>query len=153
MSNCCGNGHHHHHHDHDCDHHDCCHSEEKPRRKDPGEMPAIFSRSLEWNFTKEISGEQLVQQLSGWVEKLNQWTKEKSYHVGHIKSFITASSDLNLWLASTGREINVKGAQKWQGQRLQKFTMNLTAIIFGPREEELEEVILQGLNQVFDSYF
>lgn len=144
MADCHDHDHHHHHH----------HDEEHPQRaQHPGEMPAIFSQTLTWKFTKEIPGQRLVQHLKDWVQELNLWSRENSYHVGHIKTFITSPPQLNLWLASTGWEINVKGEEKWQDEFIGEVTVHVTAIVFGPQEQELKEVTLNNLKKQLVSYF
>lgn len=99
--------------------------------------PAIFSETHKLVSLETVSSEKIQQALTLWVEEIRDWAKEKAYLVGHIKLFVDGQE--NLWLSSTGKNINIKHSQGWSEWFTDKVVLSVTAIIFGPSKEVLGE--------------
>lgn len=100
--------------------------------------PAIFSESHGLVFQEKVSSEKIQQALSLWVEEIREWAKSNAYLVGHLKLFVEGQE--NLWLSSTGRDINIKHSQGWSEWFTDRINLSVTAIVFGTSKEALEEV-------------
>lgn len=122
--------------------HTCQHSHENSN-----EHPGVFSHSLALQLEKGISGSELTNCLAAWVKDLLQWASENHYFIGHIKTFTSSESTLNLWLASTGKEVNINSSPGWQESIITSFNLNMTVIIFGPDKETLQKIALENLHK------
>ncbi|MCR4435466.1 MAG: hypothetical protein QHH06_03135 [Clostridiales bacterium] len=146
----CGCGHEHHeHHDHHHEHTEDCghdHSHDDLYAAN-GEEPTVFSHSIPVKFSKETSGKALTSALTACVESLQKWTAQNKYLVGHIKLFVEGKDGANLWLASTGKRVNIKGTADWEDSILSSCTIHMTAIIFGPDLKTLEKTVWDYLDK------
>ncbi|KPU42486.1 hypothetical protein OXPF_42710 [Oxobacter pfennigii] len=148
--NCdCGRNHEHEH-DENCscghDHYHGHSHEEIFGAKD--EIPGVFSHSIEMNLENKITAEELKEALTKWIEGLKNWVSTNKYYIGHVKVF-AGSDDVNLWLSTTGRQINVKTSENSTDKIMDKFTINITAIIFGAQEKALKDEAIKGLEEIF----
>jgi hypothetical protein len=121
-----------------CDHsHEHIHS-------DASENPAVFSSSIPVEFEKGITGKELTSRLIKLFNSLKQWSTENHYLIGHIKSYVEDGNNFKLWIATTGREINIKNLNE-KNEIIKNITINITAIIFGPDANSLRKIILDNL--------
>lgn len=100
--------------------------------------PAIFSETHVLVFLEKVSSEKIQQALTQWVEEIREWAKGNAYLVGHIKLFVEGQE--NLWLSSTGRNINIKHSQGWSEWFTDRVNLSVTAIIFGTSKKDLGEI-------------
>lgn len=110
--------------------------------------PAIFSETHSLVFLEKVSSEKIQQALTLWVEEIRDWAKGNAYLVGHIKIFVEGQE--NLWLSSTGGNINIKYSPEWSEWFTDKVSPSVTAIIFGTTKETLGEVAQVRLQACLD---
>ena len=100
--------------------------------------PAIFSETHVLVFLEKVSSEKIQQALTLWVEEIREWAKGNAYLVGHIKIFVEGQE--NLWLSSTGKNINIKHSKGWSAWLTDRVNLSVTAIIFGTSKKALGEI-------------
>lgn len=111
------------------------------------EVPAVFSYSTSFELDKEVTGDELKSCLVDWVESLKLWVSDNKYFIGHIKIFAENEKGFNLWLSTTGKNINIKSSEKYQDNNIKNITINMTAIIFGTDEQTLRSITLENLDR------
>ncbi|AET67030.1 hypothetical protein Desor_1369 [Desulfosporosinus orientis DSM 765] len=117
--------------------------------ENPDPEPAIFSETKSLELLQRVNSEAIQHALTQWVDEIKDWAKDNSYLIGHIKIF--AEGQENLWLSSTGKDIHVKHSPGWQDSLLDKMTLSVTAIIFGPTKTILEEAAQAKLQVILKS--
>ncbi|OAA82889.1 hypothetical protein [Clostridium ljungdahlii] len=130
--------HHHHHH---------CDENEEDLYGELNEVPAVFSYTESFELKKEAKGDKLQESFVHWIENLRKWSIENKHFIGHIKIFVKDEKDFNLWVATTGKKINVKTFSENNDYDIKNITVNMTAIVFGTDEETLKSVVLKKLDE------
>jgi hypothetical protein len=125
--------------------HNCNHSHEHIH-SDPNENPAVFSTTVSVEFEKEIAGKELTSGIIKWINELKHWSLENHYFIGHIKSYIEDGNNFKLWIATTGKDINANGGDGYNSA-IQKVTISITVIIYGPKIEALRMITLDILQK------
>ncbi|TGE37906.1 hypothetical protein E4K67_12000 [Desulfosporosinus fructosivorans] len=113
--------------------------------------PAIFSETHQLLSLEMVSSEKIQQAFTRWVEEIRDWAKGNAYLVGHIKLFVDGQE--NLWLSSTGKNINIKHSQGWSKWSTDRINLSVTAIIFGPAKEVLGEEARERLQACLKGIF
>jgi len=113
----------------------------------PGESPAVYSITRSVPFPQGVSGASFSEAMVRCVEGVRDWAVGRRYLVGHIKVFIENDRQDNLWLASTGKRINVQASEGWEGACSGAFQVHFTAIVFGPGQNDLEEFVATQLQR------
>lgn len=112
-----------------------------------GEEPAVCSFSKMLVFKSNIAGKDLSGALKRCLAELKQWVAENKFFIGHIKVFVEKDGKANLWLATTGKAINVTSAETWDYTEGTQYNLHMTAIVFGPREHVLQAIINEFINK------
>nr|WP_320131470.1 hypothetical protein [uncultured Holophaga sp.] len=113
----------------------------------PGESPSVRSVTRDLSFASPVAGAAVTAALTRCVEAVRDWAVSGRFLVGHIKVFAESSVQENLWLASTGRKVNTQVSGGWDGAALTALTLHVTAIIFGPDPETLQEIVDRELER------
>ena len=111
------------------------------------EYPTIFSRTFTVAISHAVSGVEVTSSLITWMEEMKQWTNKNKYLIGHIKVFAENEEKESVWLATTSREVNVKGSPYWNESLILSYTLHMTVIVFGPEKDDLEIFTLQTLKK------
>lgn len=106
----------------------------------PGEAPAVYSFTRLFTFAEGLAGPQCEAALTRCLEGILAWARERRYLVGQIKVFVEDGGQDSLWLASTGRQPIAKASAGWALAKADGYQISLTAIVFGPDLEALQQV-------------
>ncbi len=112
----------------------------------PGESPAVYSATRSVSCPSEVSGQAFSAVMMRCVAGLRDWAVAQRHMVGHIKVFVENGQNENLWLASTGRNIQMKSSGCWDAGLSQEFKIHFTAIIFGPDPCHLKGIAMERLD-------
>ncbi|AKA67416.1 hypothetical protein [Clostridium scatologenes] len=112
------------------------------------EVPAVFSNTISLELNKEILVNELEKSLEAWIESLKKWVLENKYFIGHIKAFIEGGENFNVWIATTGKETNIKTSENHGYEKIKGITVNITAIVFGTDEKTLKFTTLKKLEEL-----
>ncbi|MBP1625673.1 MAG: hypothetical protein H6Q00_148 [Holophagaceae bacterium] len=141
----CEHDHEHHHHDH---HHAQGH---QPSPDDlfhaPGESPAVYSTTRPVSCPRGVAGPDFTAAMTRCVEKVRDWAADHRHLVGHIKVFVENGKMENLWLASTGKGINLKTSEGWDAGISETFQLHFTAIVFGTDPDHLKTIALTHIDR------
>lgn len=107
----------------------------------PGEAPAVHSITRTVSLTAAVSGTAFTAAMVQAVEGVRDWAVDHRCLVGHIKVFVEIAGPQHLWLASTGKRIQVQVSEGWDRAASREFQVNFTAIIFATGQESLREVV------------
>lgn len=111
------------------------------------EVPAVFSYSTSFEFDKKITPHELQNSLMYWIESIKYWALQNKYFIGHIKIFVETAKKFNLWISTTGRNINIKTSEDNLDDDIKSININITVIIFGTDKQTLQSVTLENLNK------
>ncbi|AWI06129.1 hypothetical protein [Clostridium drakei] len=112
------------------------------------EVPAVFSNTISLELNKEILVNELQKSLEAWIESLKKWVLENKYFIGHIKAFIEGEENFNVWIATTGKKINIKTSENHEDEKVKSITVSITAIVFGTDEKTLKFTTLKKLEEL-----
>ncbi|MHC6179930.1 hypothetical protein ACYUJ6_08740 [Clostridium sp. JNZ X4-2] len=132
---------HHHHLDNDYSHEDLYGESE--------EVPAVFSYSNSFEFRNELAGDEIKSIILEFIKDIKKWVQENKYFIGHLKVFVKSENDFNIWIATTGKKINVKELSGQDENNIKHIDLNMALIIFGTDEETLREMVLKNLDKKF----
>ncbi|MBP1627479.1 MAG: hypothetical protein H6Q00_1954 [Holophagaceae bacterium] len=113
----------------------------------PGESPAVYSITQAAQFPQVVAGTLVSAALVRCVEGIRDWAAHQRHLVGHIKVFVENENKDHLWLASTGKRINLQSSEGWEGASSANYQVHFTAIIFGPGQSHLEEVVAEHIQR------
>ena len=129
--------------------HDSCNEHHEHLHSAPDESPAVFSASLPITFDNEIPAKELISGLIKYFKTIKQWSNDNHCHIGHIKSFVEDGKNLKIWIATTGKDININGFDNDDKDiKVKTTTLHITAIIFGAEEDRLREIMLDNLKKI-----
>ncbi|WP_005037479.1 hypothetical protein [Holophaga foetida] len=117
----------------------------------PGESPAVYSITKPVAFAQGVGGTHFAAAMIRCVEGVRDWAAHQRHLVGHIKVFIENGSKDHLWLASTGKRISVQSSPGWDAAVSETFQVHFTAIIFGPGQDHLEEIVAEHIQRELSS--
>ncbi|MGD0230391.1 MAG: hypothetical protein ABSC19_08535 [Syntrophorhabdales bacterium] len=113
----------------------------------PDPEPSVYSHSLSARLDRTITGKELIARVTDCVNDLNLWAREHGVLVGHIKVFVEGEETLKVWIASTGREVNLNISAGCRGTRVGAFTLDMTAIMLGTDSQSLRAAVLETVNK------
>jgi len=116
----------------------------------PGESPAVHSMTQPIVFPAEVLGSAFTLALVRCVEGIRDWATQQKYLVGHIKVFVETAQKENLWLGTTGKRINLKASPGWDAAHSEVFQVHFTAIIFGPGDAQVKQVVAEWIQREFE---
>ena len=117
----------------------------------PGESPAVHSITQALAFPAAVLGSAFTLAMVRCMEGIRDWATHQKYLVGHIKVFVETSQKENLWLGTTGKLINIKASPGWDTSLSEAFQVHFTAIVFGPEDAQLKQVVAEGIQREFES--
>ncbi|AKN31753.1 hypothetical protein Ccar_13125 [Clostridium carboxidivorans P7] len=112
------------------------------------EVPAVFSNIISLELNKEVSVNGLEKSLEAWIESLKNWVLENKYFIGHIKAFVEGEENFNVWIATTGKNTNIKTSKNHEDEKVKSITVNITAIVFGTDDKTLKFITLKKLEEL-----
>lgn len=117
----------------------------------PGESPAVYSITRLVTFGKGVGGTRFAAAMIRCLEGITAWAAHHRHLVGHVKVLVENGQKDHLWLASTGQRISVQSSKGWDTASAETFQVHFTAIIFGPGQESLKEVVAEHLQRELNS--
>lgn len=103
--------------------------------------PSVFSFSREVSPGKIVSGSDIASVLIHLIEDLQQWAVRNNYLVGHIKAFVEKDGQ-TLRISATKGTPDIHQSSGWESIEFNFFTLNMTAIIFGPDAKKLSDATI-----------
>ncbi len=97
---------------------------------------AVYSVSRIIASERPVAASRVTAAVSGWVEDLGSWARERGYLVGHIKGLLECEDD-RASISGTGGAPTVKTYGQWDRLEVTTVGLSATAIILGPAEREL----------------
>ncbi|CAB1244934.1 conserved hypothetical protein [Clostridiaceae bacterium BL-3] len=111
------------------------------------ETPAVFSYSNSFEFKNEFTGDEIRDSILEFMNNVKKWVQKNKYFIGHLKVFAKSENNFNIWIATTGKKINVKELSGQDESNIKHIDLNITLIVFGTDEESLKSEALKNLNK------
>jgi hypothetical protein len=126
--------------------HNCSHED---LHGELGEVPAVFSCSNSFELKNELTGKEIKNIILEFMGGVKKWAQENKYFIGHLKVFVKSEGDFNIWIATTGKEIDIKELSGQDEIDIKHIELDITLIVFGTDEKTLELKVLENLNKKF----